>query len=57
VTYLIELSASFNSFYAEEKIVDSTDVYSPYKLALTEAVRTVLENGLNFLAIPIPKEM
>ena len=56
-TYLIELASAFNSFYAQGKIVDKTDVNSPYKLALTEAFSVVLKNGLNLLGISAPEKM
>ncbi|MEI8130706.1 MAG: arginine--tRNA ligase [bacterium] len=55
--YLLELAAQFNSFYGQEKIVDSTDATSPYKLALTEAFRTTMKNGLYLLGIEIPNKM
>ena len=56
-TYLIELSSSFNSFYAQGKIVDKEDVESPYKVALTEAFSIVLKNGLSLLGIQAPEKM
>ena len=51
-TYLTELAQAFNGFYAEEHIADS-----PYRLAQTEAVATVLKNGLWLLGIPAPERM
>ncbi|MDD4988978.1 MAG: arginine--tRNA ligase [Candidatus Pacebacteria bacterium] len=56
-TYLIELSAAFNGFYGREKIVDATDEFSPYKVALSHAVSIVLENGLTLLGIQVPSKM
>jgi arginyl-tRNA synthetase len=56
-TYLIELSSSFNNFYGKGKIVDKTDIESPYKVALTEAFSVVLKNGLNMLGIQAPEKM
>ena len=56
-TYLIELASSFNSFYAEGKIVDKEDTESPYKVAITEAFSIVLKNGLNLLGIDAPEKM
>jgi arginyl-tRNA synthetase len=55
--YLTELAGAFNAFYAQEKIADSTDEYSPYKAALTEAVGTTLKNGLYLLGIKAPNAM
>ena len=56
-TYLTELASAFNSFYAREQIVDSKDVASPYKVALTQAVAIALKNGLYLLGIPVPSKM
>lgn len=56
-SYLIELSASFNSWYANEVIVDKKDEFSPYKIALTEGLGLVLKNGLMLLGISAPERM
>ncbi len=56
-TYLMELAGLFNSFYAKEKIVDSSDPQSPYKVTITNAVAIVLKNGLALLGIPAPEKM
>ena len=55
--YLTELASSFNSFYAAEKIADSSDEYAPYKAAIANAVRTTLKNGLWTLGIKTPEKM
>lgn len=57
VTYLTELAGAFNSFYAQNKIIDETDLASPYKIALTEAVSHILKNGLRLLGIKVPEKM
>jgi arginyl-tRNA synthetase len=57
VVYLTELAATFNTFYAHEKIVDMTDAYAPYKLALAQAVQITLKNGLWTLGIKAPEKM
>lgn len=52
--YLFELSAIFNTFYHEEKVIGSKDEES--KLALVNAVQIVLSNGLRLLGItPLEK--
>jgi len=52
-TYLVELAAAFNAWYAQEQILDgSTGAH--HKLALVEAVGRTLKNGLWLLAIPAP---
>lgn len=56
-THLTELAGAFNRFYAEEKLVDRDDTYAPYKLALAEAVRQTLKNGLWVLGIKAPDRM
>jgi arginyl-tRNA synthetase len=60
-TYLIELASLFNNFYANNKIIDTTDEATKSKSAefvtLTQAVARVLENGLYLLGIGIPNKM
>ncbi|MES2088022.1 MAG: arginine--tRNA ligase [Patescibacteria group bacterium] len=56
-TYLIELSSSFNSYYAQNQIVNSGDPTSSYKVALTSAFAQVMKNGLWLLGIPVPSKM
>ncbi len=55
-TYLTELAASFNNFYAHEEILgDSPE--SPYRLAVVKAFNIVMKNGLTILGIPTPEKM
>ena len=56
-TYLTELAGAFNSWYAKEKIVDQSDSTSPYKVALTDAFRITMKNGLYLLGIEAPEKM
>ena len=56
-TFLTELASSFNSFYANEKIADTSDPYSPYKCLLASAVKQTIKNGLWLLAIKAPEKM
>ncbi|MHB1086654.1 MAG: arginine--tRNA ligase [Minisyncoccota bacterium] len=55
-SYLIELAAAFNSWYAQEQILDGTSA-AAHKVALTDAVRRTLKNGLWILGIPAPEKM
>lgn len=55
--YLTELAAEFNTFYANEKIADASDEFAPYKVAVSNAVRQTLKNGLWILAIKAPERM
>jgi arginyl-tRNA synthetase len=57
VTYLTELASIFNSFYANNKIINATDPASPYKIALTSAVAHILKSGLHLLGIKVPGRM
>jgi arginyl-tRNA synthetase len=56
-TYLIELSSMFNAWYANQTIVEKGDIESPYRVALTQAVRIVLENGAKLLGMKVPERM
>jgi arginyl-tRNA synthetase len=56
-TFLTELASTFNSWYAGTKIVDATDVESPYKVALTQAFAHTMKNGLWLLGIQAPEKM
>lgn len=54
-TYLISLASTFNSYYAQNKIIGSEN--EVYRLGLTKAVAQVLKSGLNLLGIPILEKM
>jgi arginyl-tRNA synthetase len=56
-TYLIELAGAFNAYYAKNKIVDPKDEGSAYRVALTEAVKWTLKNGLYLLGMQSPTRM
>jgi arginyl-tRNA synthetase len=51
------LASIFNSFYANNKIIDKEDLSSPYKLSLTTATAHILKSGLDLLGIKVPKRM
>jgi arginyl-tRNA synthetase len=54
--YLVELAGLFNSWYAQVHILDGTPE-AAYKVAVTDAVRATLKNGLWLLGIPAPEKM
>jgi arginyl-tRNA synthetase len=54
-TYLTELASSFNSWYAQERIIGSPD--EAYKLVLTRAFAQTMKNGLWLLGIEAPEKM
>lgn len=54
--YLIQVASAFNSWYANEQILDGTDA-APHKIALTDITRLTLKNGLWLLGIPTPEKV
>jgi arginyl-tRNA synthetase len=54
--YLIELAGAFNSWYAQEHILDGTPA-AAHKVALAQAVGVTLKRGLWLLGIPAPEKM
>lgn len=56
-TYLTELASVFNSFYANNPIVDKNDPTSGYKVALTKSFLATMKNGLYLLGISVPEKM
>lgn len=55
-TFALEIAGAFNSWYANEQIVDDTDA-SAHKVALADAVRATLKNSLWILGISAPDAM
>lgn len=55
-TYLTELAGAFNNFYAHEQVIGDSEE-SDYRLAIVEAFKIVLKNGLSVLGIPAPERM
>ena len=57
-TFLIETARAFNSFYGEKKIIDTENhEISAHRLAIADATRIVLKNGLELLGIMAPDRM
>ncbi len=54
--YLLELAGAFNSWYAQVHVLDGS-TNAPHKVALVDAVRRTLKNGLWMLGIPAPEKM
>ena len=54
--YLLEFAALFNSWYAQVHVLDGTSE-AAHKVALVDAVRRTLKNGLWILGIPAPEKM
>ena len=55
-TYLIQVASAFSSWYAQEQVLDGTPA-AAHKVALVDAVRSTLKNGLWVLGIPAPEKM
>jgi arginyl-tRNA synthetase len=55
VTYLLELAAAWNSFYASEQVLGSPQ--EAYKIRLARAFANTMGNGLTLLGIPTPEQM
>jgi arginyl-tRNA synthetase len=56
VTYLTELAASFNSWYAQERMIVDGKITSR-NVAVLKAVENTLARGLKVLGIPAPEQM
>jgi arginyl-tRNA synthetase len=54
--YLLEIASQFNSWYAQVHILDGTPG-AAHKVAIVDAVRRTLKNGLWILGIPTPEKM
>lgn len=54
--YLIQVASAFNSWYAQEQILDGTDA-AAHKVALADITRLTLKNGLWLLGIPAPEKV
>lgn len=54
--YLLLVAAGFNSWYAQEQILDGTPS-AAHKVAVVAAVQRTLKNGLWMLGIPTPDKM
>ncbi len=54
--YFIAVASAFNSWYAQEQILDGTPA-AAHKVALTDITRLTLKNGLWLLGIPAPEKV
>ena len=55
--YLRDLSSKFHSFYNAEKIISDDKDHSDAKIALSIAIKEIINNGLNILGIGCPEKM
>jgi arginyl-tRNA synthetase len=56
-SYLTDLAGEFNSYYANNQIIDKDNKESAYRVALTKAFVDVMVNGLWILGIKVPERM
>ncbi len=56
VTYVTHIASEFNSFYANEQVMDGTAAEG-YRLAIVRATLTVMANCLAIMGVRIPKRM
>ncbi|MBI4148170.1 arginine--tRNA ligase [Candidatus Woesearchaeota archaeon] len=57
VHYVVSVSKAFSEFYHQCPVIDAEEGVQMSRLALINAVRIVLENGLHLLGIDAPDEM
>lgn len=55
--YLVELCREFNRFYLADRIINEPEGIRNVRAGLTDAVRTVLEEGLRLLGVSAPEKM
>lgn len=55
--YLIDLAASFNKFYANEKIIDKDTEKTEFRLLICEATSIIIKEGMNLLGIDVLNKM
>jgi arginyl-tRNA synthetase len=56
-TYLRELAGDFHTCYNAHKVLVEDEALRNARVALTEAVRQVIANGLGLLGVSAPEEM
>ena len=54
---LVSIAAAYNKFYYEQRIMADDPAVKAARLALTDATRQVLKNGLKLLGIQAPERM
>ena len=54
---VMSIASAFNKFYYEQRIMADDPAVKAARLALTDATRQVLKNGLNLLGITAPERM
>ena len=56
-TYLMRLAQSYHRFYTEQRVISSDDSKTQTNLAICDAVRITIKNGLKLLGVSAPERM
>ncbi|MCF7834003.1 MAG: arginine--tRNA ligase [Candidatus Pacebacteria bacterium] len=56
-SYLIEVARAFNVYYSENKIIDTEEGTSEYRVNLVKAFTLVMQKGLYLLGVEAPEKM
>jgi arginyl-tRNA synthetase len=56
-TYLMRLAQSYHRFYTEQRVISDDDLKTQTNLALCDAVRITIKNGLKLLGVSAPESM
>lgn len=56
-TFLLRLAQSYHRFYAEQRVLSEDEVKTQTNLALCDAVRITIKNGLHILGVSAPESM
>ena len=56
-TFLLRLAQSYHRFYAEQRVLSDDEVKTQTNLALCDAVRITIKNGLHILGVSAPESM
>ena len=55
--YLLDLATLFHKFYTECRVISNDENLTMSRMALIDATRTIIANGLKLLGISAPKQM
>jgi len=56
-TFLMRLAQSFHRFYTEHRVLSDDEIKTQTNLALSDAVRIIIKNGLQILGVSAPESM
>lgn len=56
-TFLMRLAQSFHRFYTEHRVLSDNEIMTQTNLALSDAVRIIIKNGLRILGVSAPESM